>query len=186
MKWVFRGIIAILFGFVLCCVAGFFMPAAQVVETHISVESYPDEIYTELSDLRGYPAWFHGQSEVDAGQIVYAGAESGIGQSAAWQLDGENVQFGNLEILQAQTDNFVTLQHEQGAQIISLTYAVQQELDGSNTDGAVLLLARYETQLGGFPYLSRLRAALTQGRITADLDTSLRRLQSLIEPTTVP
>lgn len=196
MKWLFRTILAILFGFVLCCGIGYFLPATQIVETHISVKAYPDEIYAELVDLRGYPAWFHGLDSVDAGQIVYAGAERGIGQSAAWRLLDENanktanktadknIGFGNLEILQSQTDGFVTLRHEQGAQIISLTYAVLLEEAGAANEDAALLLARYEKPLGGFPYLSRLRGKLRSGGIAKDLDGSLQRLQNLIEATT--
>lgn len=184
MKWLFRAILAILFVFALCCAIGFFLPKTQIVETHISLTAYPDEIYAELNDLRGYPAWFHGLDRVDAGQIIYAGAERGLGQSAAWRLEGETVQFGNLEILQAQTDSFVTLRHEQGAQTISLSYAVLLEDALPASDEAVILSARYEKLLGGFPYLSRLRSKLRQGGITKDLDNSLRRLQSLIEART--
>ena len=181
MKWLFRLIIAILLVFIGCCGAGFFLPAIQIVETHISIETYPDEVFTELSDLRSYPAWFHGFEAVDETQIIFAGAERGIGQSAAWRLGTgiDDRQFGNLEILQMQTDNFVTLQYEQGAQTISMTYALQLEAEND----AVLLLARYERALGGFPYLSRIGGKLSENTVTQDLSGSLDMLKSIIEMT---
>jgi len=183
MKWLFRTILAILAAFILCCLYGYFLPSTHIVETHVSVDSYPDEIYAELTDLRGYPAWFHGVENIDESQIVFAGAERGIGQSAAWREGRDNSQFGNLEILQMQADNFVTLRHEHGARTISMTYAVQLDEAGQD-DGGVLLLARYETPLGGFPYLSRVRAKLASGGITKTLDGSLQRLKALTEATT--
>jgi len=179
MKWLFRIIVAIFLAFVTCCGVGYFLPSHQVVETYVSVDSYPDEIFAELSELRGYPAWFHGLETVDEGQIIFAGAERGIGQSAAWR---EGAHFGNLEILQVQTDKFVTLQHEQGAQTISMTYALQ--IDAG--DEGIILLARYEKPLGGFPYLSRVRGKLASGSIAKDLDGSLLRLKALTELTSNP
>jgi len=180
MKWLFAIILATLAAFAVCCGIGYFLPSSQIVESYVSVDSYPDEIYAELSDLRGYPAWFQGLDVVDETQIIFAGAERGAGQTAAWRLEQGNdtAQFGNLEILQAQTDSRVTLQYEQGAQTIAMTYAVQDDND------AVLLLARYETALGDFPYLSRVRGKLSEGKITQELDMSLQRLKGLIEITT--
>jgi len=186
MKWLFRSILVILAAFILCCIYGYFLPSNQIVETHVSVESYPDEIYAELADLRGYPAWFHGFEAVDEGQIIFAGAERGIGQSAAWREGDANTQFGNLKILQLQTDSFVTLQYEHGAQIISMTYAVQSDADAAAAQDSemVLLLARYEAPLGGFPYLSRLRGKMATGGIKQALKSSLERLKAVMEVTT--
>ena len=188
MKWLFRAILTILAAFILCCIVGYFLPSSQIVETHVSVESYPDEIYSELSDLRGYPAWFHGFETVDEGQIIFAGAERGIGQSAAWREGDDNVQFGKLEIMQVETDNFVTILYEQGPRTISITYAVQSDVEAAagQDSETVLLLARYETPLGGFPYLSRLRGKLAAGGIASDLDSSLLKLKSLMDVTTTP
>ena len=182
MKWLFRIIYAILLIFIMCCGIGFFLPASQIVETHVTMQTYPDEVYAELSDLRSYPAWFHGLEAVEESQIIFAGAERGIGQSAAWRIGGDNdvLQFGNLKITQMQTDNFVTLRYEHGAQIVSITFALQID----ETADSVLLLARHENALGGFPYLSRLRGKLSQGGIANDLNASLDVLKTITELTT--
>ena len=182
MKWLFRGILAILLTFIVCCVIGFFLPAKQIIEAHLLVDSYSEDVFAELSDLRGYPAWFHGFEDVDEGQIIYAGTERGLGQSAAWRQSskrGEN--FGNLKILQSQTDELVSLRHEDGPQNINMTYALQIDETGET----VLLLARYEKPLGGFPYLSRLRAKLAAGRTRKDLNASLQKLKTIIEVSAV-
>jgi len=178
MKWLFRGILAILLTFIVCCVIGFFLPAKQIIETHLSVDSYPEDVFAELSDLRGYPAWFHDLDKIDASQIIYAGTERGLGQSAAWRQSSKRGEiFGNLKILQSQTDELVSLRHEYGPKNIDMTYALQID----ETDQTVLLLARYEKLLGDFPYLSRLRAKLAEGKTTKDLNASLQKLKKIIE-----
>ncbi|MEP1231479.1 MAG: hypothetical protein ABJG88_12450 [Litorimonas sp.] len=181
MKWLFRTILGILLVFVIFCTVGFFLPATQIVETHLSVETYPEEVFDELSDLRGYPAWFHGFEDIEEGQIIFAGTERGVGQSAAWrQKSGNGDNFGNIDILQIQTDELVSLRHEFGPHIIAITYA----LEGDEANEAVLLLARYEAPLGGFPYLSRLRGKLAAGGVANDLDISLQKLKTILEAKT--
>ena len=198
MKWLLRSVITIFVIFISCCGIGFFMPAKQVIETHIFLDSYAEDIYLELSDLQSYPAWFDGLRQARDSDILFSGPQSGTGQMLAWKLEEKDLQFGNLTLLQVQIDELVSLQYEKDAQISTLTYVLEAqngfEILGQDNSapqvssasqisegGSVLMLTRYERELGGFPYLSRVQAKLINRAIQAEFEQSMQNFKSYIE-----
>jgi len=177
MKWLLRGIFLTFGLFVLVCGAGFFMPSTQSVERSIIVDAYPEDVFPFLNDLSIYSQWSALHQQIEGAQIVYGGAESGIGQTMAWQNGGKSYPFGSQEIIQSQAGEFVQIKVNLAGRAATATHAI---LPLTNAEG-ITVLTKSEIDLGGFPYLERVRAKTKQGWYDEQFDISLQRLKTISE-----
>ncbi|WP_162143787.1 SRPBCC family protein [Hellea balneolensis] len=177
MKWLLRGIFAIFLIFGILIGVGFFMPATQSIERSIEVEAYPEDVFPFLNNLQAYSQWSPLYAQIADAQIIYGGAEVGIGQTMAWQGSAGNYPFGSQEIIQSQAGEFVQVKVNLSGQEATATHAILPLADG---DG-VTVLTKSEIALGGFPYLDRVRSRLRQGWFDDQFDQSLMRLKTISE-----
>ena len=177
MKWLLRGIFLILLVFAGICTAGFFMPATQMVERSITIEAYPEDVFPFLNDLKLYSQWSPLYDRLRGAQIVYGGAETGIGQTVAWQGGPKNLLFGSQEIVQSQPGEFVQVKVNLAGRDATATHAILPLAEGEG----VTVLTKSETALGGFPFLDRVAAKMRQGQREADFDIALKRLKTISE-----
>ena len=177
MKWLLRGIFAIFLIFGIVIAVGFFMPASQLVERTIEVEAYPEDVFPFINNLESYSQWSPLYAQIPDAQIIYGGAEEGIGQTMAWQGSEGNYPFGSQEIIQSQAGEFVQVKINLSGRDATATHAI---LPLSNGEG-VTVLTKSEIALGGFPYLDRVRSKLRQGWYNDQFDQSLLRLKTIAE-----
>lgn len=177
MKWLLRGIflIFILFGVVIT--AGYFLPAMQSVERSIEIEAYPEDVFPFINNLQAYSQWSPLYAQISDAQIIYGGADEGIGQTMAWQGSAGNYPFGSQEIIQSQVGEFVQVKVNLSGRDATATHAILPLASGEG----VTVLTKSEIELGGFPYLDRVRSKLRQGWFDAQFDQSLTRLKTVSE-----
>jgi len=177
MKWLLRGIFAIFLIFGAMIVVGFFMPATQLVERSIEVDAYPEDVFPFINNLQAYSQWSPLYAQIADAQIIYGGAEEGIGQTMAWQGSEGNYAFGSQEIIQSQAGEFVQVKVNLSGRDATATHAILPLASG---DG-VTVLTKSEIALGGFPYLDRVRSKLRQSWFDEQFDQSLMRLKTVSE-----
>ena len=177
MKWILRIIALILVIFAGLIGIGYFLPANQTVERNIEIDAYAEDIYALINDLRTHPQWeilTHDAAEVD---MAFGGPESGVGQTAAWQTDKKPPVTGTQEIVESQAPEFVRSLLNVDGVLTTRTYAISQ----NDSSDLVYVLLRSEYELDGFPYLQRVGAKMSNGRIQKRLDRTLIRLKTIAE-----
>lgn len=176
MKWFIRiiGLIVLLFAGL--CVVGFFQPATQTFERTLHINAFPEEVFYYVNDLREYERFGNLRSANPDVDIAYGGAESGVGQSAAWQIPGNPPVIGSQEIVESQPPEFVRTALNLNGMEASATYAIIP-LD----EGGVSILMRGERDLGGFPFIQRLTARTALPEYRQTFDDTLRRLKTVVE-----
>jgi len=177
MKWLLRSIFLIFFLFGSVVIAGYFMSPIQSIERSIEVEAYPEDVFPFLNNLKTYSQWSPLHAQIADAQIIYGGADEGIGQTMAWQGSAGSYSFGSQEITQSQPGEFVQVKVSLSGQEAITTHAI---LPLANGDG-VTVLTKSEIELGGFPYLERVRTKLRQAWFDDQFDQSLMRLKTVSE-----
>jgi len=177
MKWLLRGIFLIFLIFAGLVMTGYFMSPIQSVERSIEVDAYPEDVFPFINNLRAYSQWSPLYAQIPDAEIIYGGADEGIGQTMAWQGSEGDYPFGSQEIIQSQPGEFVQVKVNLSGREATATHAILLLTTG---DG-VTVLTKSEIELGGFPYLDRIRTKLRQGRFDDQFDQSLMRLKTVSE-----
>lgn len=177
MKWLLRGVFLIFLMFGSVIVAGYFMSPTQLIERSIEIKAHSEDVFPFLNNLEAYSQWSPLHAQIADAQIIYGGANEGIGQTMAWQGSEGAYPFGSQEIIQSQAGEFVQLKVNLSGQEATATHAI---LPLSSGDG-VTVLTKSEITLGGFPYLDRVRTKLRQGWFDDQFDKSLMRLKTVSE-----
>jgi len=177
MKWLLRGIFLIFLIFAGVITAGYFMPSVQMIERSIEIDAYPEDVFPFINDLQAYSQWSPLYAQITDAQIVYGGADTGNGQTMAWQGSAGDYPFGSQEIIQSQAGEFVQLKVNLSGRVATATHAILPLEDGKG----VTVLTKSEIELGGFPYLNRVRTKLRQGWFDDQFDQSLTRLKTISE-----
>jgi len=179
MTWLLRGIGLIILLFVAICAFGFFLTDTQTIERSIEIEAYPEDVFPYINDLRAYSQWAPLHAQLIGPQIVYGGADAGVGQTMAWQNGSGAYPFGSQEIVQSQPGEFVQVQANLSGRAATATHAILLSEDGES----VTVLTKSDIPLGGFPYLERVRSKLRTGWFNDQFDASLMRLKTISEVT---
>lgn len=177
MKWLLRGIFLIFLTFAGIVIAGYFISPVQLIERSIEIEAYPEDVFPFINDLQAYSQWSPLYAQIVDAQIIYGGADSGNGQTMAWQGSAGDYPFGSQEIIQSQAGEFVQVKVNLSGRAATATHAILP-LEGGN---GVTVLTKSEIELGGFPYLDRVRTKLRQGWFNDQFDNSLKRLKTISE-----
>lgn len=174
---IFLGIVFSIFGlFLAACVAGYFLPETLEIERSTVVNAYPDDVFPHLNDLKAYDSWAALDDRLGPVKILTGGAESGVGQTQAWQNGPRGYEVGSREIMQESPPEFVQIQVSVNGDISSTTHAILK-----TNPGKVTVLSKREIPQPGFPYLGRLRGLIVKQQISDDLDAALDRLKTEIE-----
>lgn len=177
MKWFIRGIFLVIFLFIVTCIIGFFLPAIQTHERSAEINAYAEDVFLYLNDLHSYQEWSPLQPALKGANIIYDGPDMGVGQSMVWKGGTGEHSFGAQEILQSHELEFVQLSQNLAGREVTATHAILTQETGEG----VIVLTKTESALGGFPYLSRVRAKLKAGSANQDLDAALSRLKAISE-----
>lgn len=177
MKWLLRGIFLIFLIFAGLIVVGYFISPVQLIERSIEVEAYPEDVFPLINNLQTYNQWSPLHAQIADAQIVYGGADAGNGQTMAWQGSEGTYPFGSQEIIQSQPGEFVQVKANLSGRAATTTHAILPLDDGSG----VTVLTKSEIELGGFPYMDRVRTKLRQGWFDDQFDQSLIRLKTISE-----
>ena len=177
MKWLLRGVFLIFLIFAGLVTAGYFMPPIQSIERSIKIEAYPEDVFPFINNLQAYNQWSPLYAQISDAQMVYGGAESGKGQTMAWQGSSSAYPFGSQEIIQSQAGEFVQVKVNLSGRAATATHAIMPMEGGE----AVMVLTKSEIELGGFPYLDRVRTKIRQGWFHDQFDQSLMRLKTISE-----
>ena len=177
MKWLLRIIGAIFILFTAICTYGYLLPDRQSIETSIIVNAYAEDVFPFLNDLTIYNRWSSLHAKIEDAQIIYGGADAGVGQTMAWQNGAGEYPFGSQEIVQSQPGEFVRLDVSLAGRATTTTYAV---LSMSDSDD-VTVLSKSEIALHGFPYLDRVRSKLQMRGYRAEYEAALARLKVIAE-----
>lgn len=173
----FLGIVFGIFSlFLAACAAGYFMPATLEVERSTIINAYPDDVFPLLNDLKSYKSWAALDDQLGQVPILTGGAESGMGQTQAWQNGPKGYEVGSREIMQESAPEFVQIQVSVNGQVSSTMHAIL-----ITEPGIVTVLSKREIPQPGFPYIGRLRGFMRKQQIADNLDAALVRLKTQIE-----
>lgn len=171
MRWFFRitGLIFLVFALLVGFSA--LLPQTQTIERSQVFDLSVETIFDTVVDLRTHSSWSHLVPESTA--LAY-GQMSGTGASAVWRQQGS---VGSIEIQQTIDSSLVLTSVHVGRASHVLTYVLAAE------DTGTIVLLRSDRDLGGFPYLHRLRAKIGEARTAAQMDASLVRLGQVAKQT---
>ena len=174
MKWLFRIFGFILILFIGLCAVGAFLPSTQRVDKTIEIAAEIEDVYEVVSDLQSYPEWsgFGG----DLSNWVFGDIETGLGQTAAWQFSETKAdQFGSLEVLQVERNEYVRIRASDHSGEHIMTIAMTEEDDGTSC------LIQAERQFGGFPYFGRIAGFRQKAKIETSLEQAASGLVDLFQ-----
>ena len=177
MKWLLRIIGLIILLFIAICAVGFFLPGTQTIERSIEVEAYPEDVFPYLNNLQLYSQWSPLYAQLSEAEIIYGGGDAGVGQNMAWQNGSGAYPFGSQEIVQSQPGEFVQVKANFSGRDATATHALLQ----NDTGESLTILTKSDIELGGFPYLERVRSKLRSGWFNDQFDAGLMRLKTISE-----
>ena len=177
MKWLLRIIGLIILLFIAICAVGFFLPSTQTIERSIEVEAYPEDVFPYLNNLQLYSQWSPLYAQLTEAEIIYGGGDAGVGQNMAWQNGSGAYPFGSQEIMQSQPGEFVQVKANLSGRDATATHALLQ----NDTGDSLTILTKSDIELGGFPYLERVRSKLRSGWFNDQFDAGLMRLKTISE-----
>ena len=175
MKWLLRGICFIFAMFAAVIAVGYFLPNVQTIERSTTIEAYPEDVFPFINNLQAYSQWSPLYAQITDAQIVYGGAEAGVGQTMAWQGSGGDYPFGSQEIIESQAGEFVKVKINLSGRDATAIHAILPLENGTG----VTVLTQSEIALGGFPYLDRVRVKVRQGWYDDHFDRALLRLKTV-------
>ena len=171
MKAFFASVGAVFAVFLAVIAWGAVLPATLVVERSAALDAAPADVFDVLEDLGTYPEW---SRHLPPGSVPAFGERIGEGAALAWDQGGDA---GSVEVMQSVPLELVRLGVQQGRRDAVATLAIAE-----GADGGTVIVSRDERRLGGFPFLSRVRAKLAAGGVEAQMDTELDRLNRAIPP----
>jgi hypothetical protein len=179
MKWFFRVIGIVFLLFVGMMTAGFLSSKTLSVERSLEIQAFGDEIYEYLEDLEAAQQWSPWAAEAPDADFIFGGADYGVGANVVWRTPGVTANdaavINSQEIIAAQPPEFVQTVLLLNGERASATYAVTPTETGS------LVYIQFERDLGGFPYLQRLRKGGAAKAMGTDFELALTRLKTIAE-----
>jgi len=177
MKWLLRAIGLIFLLFAAIVTAGYFLPDVQTVERSTTIEAYPEDVFPFINNLQAYSQWAPLYAQIADAQIVYGGADEGVGQTMAWQGSQGAYPFGSQEIIESAPGEYAKVKVNLSGREATATHAILPLEGGSG----VTVLTKSDIALGGFPYLDRVRTKVRQGWYDDQFDRALMRLKTVSE-----
>jgi len=178
LKWVLRIFGSIIGLFALAALAGFFASPNVSVERSIDVFAQPEDVFYYLENLEDHYNWSPWHNEETVDEFIVGGADSGVGQRAAWTCSSTDCLPGTQEISVLQYPEFVQAQLNLGGRSADATYAL---MSGENSDGSLTILFKVDMQIGDFPYVQRLFKFRERAAMEQRLDKALDDLTVLIK-----
>ena len=179
MKWFFRIVGLIFLTFAGAVAAGYFVSPVLEVERSLSVDAYPEEVFEYLEDLEAFNRWSPWFARDPDADYVFGSVDYGVGASVIWRTRGETVddaaEINSQEIIAAQAPEFVQSALLLNGVPASATYALSAADDGT------LIYMKFERELGGFPYIERLKKGGMEKSLGAEFDAALSRLKTIVE-----
>ncbi len=179
MKWFFRIIGLIFLAFAALMVWGYFISPTLTVERSLQVDAYSEEIFDYLEDLEAFNRWSPWFARDPDADYVFGAVDYGVGATVVWRARGETAdesgQISSQEIIAAQAPEFVQSSLMLNGVPASTTYALSPMDDGT------LIYIQFERELGGFPYIERLRKRGMEKSLGAEFDAALARLKTIVE-----
>ena len=179
MKWFFRIIGLIFLVFAGLVIWGYFISPNLSVERSLQVDAYPEEVFEYLEDLEAFNRWSPWFARDPDADYVFGAVEYGVGASAVWRTRGTTAEsaaeISSQEIIAAQAPEFVQSALLLNGLPASATYAL------SPTDEGTLVYIQFERELGGFPYIERLRKGGMEKALGGEFDAALQRLKTIVE-----
>lgn len=155
-------------------VVGLFLPADYMVERKIMIKAPPEQIYSEVVDLRQWPKWGVWFKRDPNMEIKYAGPDRAIGMSSHWNSESQGE--GEMEITQ--------LVHNQ--KVIYSLYFPDFDMGSTGafeltaTDSGTLVVWRDSGTVGLNP-VDRYFALFMDAMIGPDFDAGLENLKVVVE-----
>ena len=179
MKWFFRIVGFIFLAFAGLVLLGYFTSPLLKVERSLAVDAYPEEVFEYLEDLEAFNRWSPWFARDPDADYVFGNVDYGVGATVIWRTPGATADhaavISSQEIIAAQAPEFVQTALLLNGDPASATYAL------STTDEGTLVYIQFERELGGFPYVERLKKGGMQKRLGAEFETALARLQTIVE-----
>ena len=179
MKWFFRIIGLIFLAFAALVIWGYFISPSLTVERSLQVDAYPEEVFEFLEDLEAFNRWSPWFARDPDADYIFGAVEYGVGATVIWRARGETAddasEISSQEIIAAQAPEFVQSSLLLNGVPASATYAL------SPIDDGTLVYVQFERELGGFPYVARLRKGGMEKALGAEFDTALARLKTIVE-----
>ena len=179
MKWFFRIIGVIFLIFAALVATGYFMSPNLTVERSLSMDAYPEEVFEYLEDLQMFNQWSPWHAQNPDADYVFGSVDYGVGASVIWRTPGQTAddaaQISRQEIIAAQAPEFVQASLLLNGEPASATYAL------SPTDEGTLVYIQFERELGGFPYIERLRKGGIDSKLGGEFEAALQRLKTIVE-----
>ena len=179
MKWFFRIIGLIFLAFATLVIWGYFVSPNLTVERSLQVEAYPEEVFEYLEDLEAFNRWSPWYARDPDADYIFGAVDYGVGATVIWRARGETAddvsEISSQAIIAAQPLEFVQSALLLNGVPASATYALSPMDDGT------LIYIQFERELGGFPYIERLRKGGMEKALGAEFDAALERLKTIVE-----
>lgn len=98
MKWLIRGVLAVVIVLGLLVVGAFFLPATVEVSRSTTIAATPAQVFPYINDLRNFNKWSPWAKQDPDARYTFDGEEPGVGQRMSWSSDNPNVGSGSQEI----------------------------------------------------------------------------------------
>lgn len=179
MKWFFRIIGLIFLAFAALVIWGYFISPSLTVERSLQVDAYPEEVFEFLEDLEAFNRWSPWFARDPDADYIFGAVDYGVGATVIWRARGETAddasEISSQEIIASQAPEFVQSSLLLNGVPASATYAL------SPIDDGTLVYVQFERELGGFPYVARLRKGGMEKALGAEFNAALARLKTIVE-----
>ena len=175
MKWVVRGLGALVGLIVLLAAAAYLLPREVTVTRSTVIDAPPETIWPFVSSLEQTSAWSPWMSLDPELRVTYSGPASGVGNRMEWSSDQPSVGSGAQEIVAATENERVESALDFG-DMGTATAAIALAPAGAATQVTWDLRA----DMGNGP-VGRWMGLMMDRWVGADYDKGLANLKSLVE-----
>lgn len=162
---------------VLALVGGsYLLPREVGVVRAIEIDRPPAQVYPHVSDLKAFQNWSP-WAEIDPDtEMTYSGPESGVGQTASWSSENDQVGTGSQTITAVEENRRVATALDFG-DMGTATAEFRLEPVG---DGGTRVEWAFETDTGMNP-IARWMGLMMDGMVGGAYEQGLAKLKSLVE-----
>lgn len=173
----FRKILIGLLIVVLALVAvSYLLPREVQVARVIEIERPPADVFPHVNDLRAFQAWSP-WAEIDPNtQMTYSGPEHGVGQTAAWSSENDQVGTGSQTITASEENRRVATSLDFGDMGTATAEFLLEPVGESGTR----VEWAFETDTGMNP-IARWMGLLMDGMVGGAYEKGLAKLKTVVE-----
>lgn len=175
MRWIIRGLAALVILIGVLFAVGFVLPRDVAVTRSTVIDAPADAVWPHVNSLQAMGAWSPWLSRDPDMKVSFEGTEATVGSKMSWSSDVPEVGAGSQEITEiVEAEKIATALDFGDMGTAQAEIVLASEGDGTRVDW------NFQTDMGGNP-IGRWMGLMMDTWVGGDYETGLGNLKTLVE-----